>query len=138
MNSNETDEERLPFRHYAVDGWDVYIGKNDEQNDELSARFARPSDIWMHVASQAGSHVVVRRDDKAFPAPQEVLEKAAALAAWFSKARNARNVKVHATEARNVHKPKNAPPGQVHIGKFKTLRVKPVSPREMFPEGSAT
>jgi hypothetical protein len=138
MIPGETDDERLPFRHFSVDGWHVYIGKNDEQNDELTTRFARSSDVWMHVSSQAGSHVIVRGDDRASPAPAEVLQKAASLAAWFSKARNAPWVKVDVTEARNVFKPKNAPPGEVRIGKFKTIKIKPVSPQVLFPEGSDT
>jgi predicted ribosome quality control (RQC) complex YloA/Tae2 family protein len=138
MFTGETNDERLPFRHYSFDGCEIFIGKNDEQNDELTVRFARPSDMWMHVASHPGSHVIVRRGDITSPAPEKVIEKAAALAAWFSKARNASSVKVHVAEARNVYKPKNAPPGEVRIGKFKVLRVKPVSPQVLFPEVSDT
>ena len=132
MVQNELNQETFPYRHFVIDDFNVYIGKNDRQNDELSLVFGRPWDIWMHVSSHAGSHVILRREKgAAWPSP-ETLEKTASLAAWFSKCRNARIVKVHVTEIRNVHKQKNAPPGEVQIQKFKTLRVTPFSPEAMF------
>jgi predicted ribosome quality control (RQC) complex YloA/Tae2 family protein len=127
-------EHVTPYRHFIVDMWDIYIGKNDKQNDELTVNFGRPSDIWIHVASHAGSHVIVRRENETAWPPKEILETAASLAAWFSKSRNASSVKVHVTEIRFVQKLKNAPPGEVHIRKFKTLKVKPVSPQILFPD----
>jgi predicted ribosome quality control (RQC) complex YloA/Tae2 family protein len=136
LRKDENEATTPSYRHFVLDDWHVYVGKNDAQNDELSTCFARPSDMWMHVASQPGSHVIIQRNDKPFPPPKEVLEKAASLTAWFSKARHAPFVKVHVTEARNVHKSKNAPAGEVYLGKFKILKVKPVSPQVLFPEGS--
>jgi len=133
MTPVEVTENAAVYRHFIVDKWDIYIGKNDKQNDELTVCFGRPSDIWMHVASHAGSHVVIRRENETAWPPQSILETAASLAAWFSKARNASLVKVHVTEIRFVQKLKNAPAGEVHIRKFKTLRVKPLSPQIIFP-----
>jgi predicted ribosome quality control (RQC) complex YloA/Tae2 family protein len=132
--SCKTNNEEAGFRRFTMDGWRIFIGKNDEQNDELSTRFARPSDTWMHVASHPGSHLVIQQGDSAISPPKEVLSKAASLAAWFSKARHSPFVKVHVTDARNVRKLKGSPPGEVHIGKFKTLKVKPVSPQDLFPD----
>jgi predicted ribosome quality control (RQC) complex YloA/Tae2 family protein len=125
---------KLPYRHFLLDTWDVFIGRNDRQNDELTTSFGRPWDLWMHVSSHAGSHVVLRREKSAAWPPQEILDKAASLAAWFSKARHAPFAKVHVTEVRHVHKMKNAPPGEVHLGKFKVLRVKPADPSHFFPD----
>jgi predicted ribosome quality control (RQC) complex YloA/Tae2 family protein len=137
MNAQFTAEKpesgHAPFRLFIIDGWNVYIGKNDRQNDELTCHFGRPRDIWMHVASYAGSHVVVRRDETTGYPPRDVLEKAASLAAWFSKARKASLVKVHYTELCHVHKPKSAPAGEVQLQKFKVLKVKPIAP-ETNPE----
>ncbi len=126
----EAREQKPPYRHVQLDGYDVYIGKNDTQNDELSTRFARPADIWMHVSAHQGSHLVIRRAKGADWPPRTVLEKAASLAAWFSKARHSSYVEVHATEARFVRKPRKAPPGTVIAERGKNIRVEPKSPRE--------
>jgi predicted ribosome quality control (RQC) complex YloA/Tae2 family protein len=128
--TDRTEQGPPPYRHFLIDGWNVYIGKNDRQNDELTCHFGRPRDIWMHVASHAGSHVVISRGDAAADPSRDVLEKAASFAAWFSKARNAPFAKVHYTELRNVRKPKNAPPGEVQLQKFKVLKVKPLPPND--------
>lgn len=126
----ESREEKPPYRHLQIEGYDVYIGKNDTQNDELSTRFARPADIWMHVSAHQGSHLVIRRAKGTDWPPRTVLEKAASLAAWFSKARYSSYVEVHATEARFVRKPRKAPPGTVIAERGKNIRVEPKSPRE--------
>ena len=123
----------VPYRHFVIDGVDVYIGKNDAQNDELSTRFAKPWFIWMHVAACAGSHVVIRREKGSIEWPsKDILTKAAALAVWFSKAKHTTFTEVHATEARFVRKRRGSPPGQVAIERYKTIRVAPKSPHDMF------
>ncbi len=124
---------KIPYRHYRVDEYDVYIGKTDAQNDELSTRFARSWDVWLHVAGHAGSHVVIQRQKGSQWPPQKVIEKAGAMAVWFSKARHTSYAEVHVTEARYVSKPRKSPPGQVQVQRFKTVRVAPKSPHEMFP-----
>ena len=132
MMSREKDKEILPYRHFIIDDFNVYIGRNDKQNDELSIVFGRPWDIWMHVSSEPGSHVVMQREKGAAWPPPKTIEKVASLAAWFSKARNARCVKVHVTEVRHVLKLKNAPPGEVQIRKFKTVRATPIAPQGLL------
>jgi predicted ribosome quality control (RQC) complex YloA/Tae2 family protein len=132
----KTDEEAVPYRHLTLDGWNIYIGKNDAQNDELSTRFARPWDIWMHVVAHAGSHVVIRRDKNADWPPREILLKVAAFAVWFSKAKHTSYAEVHVTEARFVRKRRHAPPGEVVAERCKTLRVSPKSPQEFFSSAS--
>lgn len=127
------EPERVPYRHLTIDGWDIFVGKNDAQNDELTTRFARPWDIWMHVAACAGSHVVVRREKNAPWPPKEVLLKAASLSVWFSKAKHTSYADVDITEARFVHKRRRAPPGEVIAERCKTLRVPPKSPQDFFP-----
>jgi predicted ribosome quality control (RQC) complex YloA/Tae2 family protein len=127
-NRPTTHAPRIPYRHYVIRGWDVYIGKNTTQNDELTTRFAKPRDIWMHVAAHSGSHVVIRRAKDAQWPPKAVIEEVASLAVWFSKARHTSYAEVHVTEARFVHKPRKSPPGQVVAERCKTVRVAPVEP----------
>ena len=130
-DSDPQDIGKPPFRHIHIDGWDIYIGKNDSQNDELSSSFATPWDIWFHVADHPGSHVLIRRPKGREMPTKEILEKVAALAVWFSKARNAPFAKVNYTEARNVHKRKNAPAGEVVVERCKKLKVSPCSPENL-------
>jgi predicted ribosome quality control (RQC) complex YloA/Tae2 family protein len=125
-------EEKIPYRHFVIDGWDIFIGKNDAQNDELTVHFTKPSDIWMHVAQYQGSHVVVRRSkEKPWP-PDEILRKAASLAVWFSKAKHTSSAEVHVTEARFVRKRHGSPAGQVIAERGKSVRTAPHSPHELF------
>ncbi len=124
--------QRVPYHHFLTEGWELFIGKSDTQNDELSIHFARPSDIWLHVAGYAGSHVIIRRPkDKPFPQP-DIIKKAAALALWFSKAKHTSFCEVHYTEARFVRKRRHAPAGEVIAERCKTIRVSPQSPQDLF------
>lgn len=125
-------ESSLPYRTFRIDGHEILVGKNSADNDELTVRVAKPWDIWMHVGVHAGSHVVVRRNRGADMPPERVLSVAASLAAWFSKARHAGSVEVHMTEKRYVTKRRHSPAGQVMLSQYKTLRVSPVNPQEMF------
>jgi predicted ribosome quality control (RQC) complex YloA/Tae2 family protein len=127
------ENAKVPYRHYVLDEWNIYIGKNDEQNDELTVRFAKPRDLWLHVAGHAGSHIVIRRPDKTLEVPREVIEKVAALAVWFSKAKHTSYAEVHVTEARFVHKRRHSPAGQVIAERCKGIRVSPKSPHDLFP-----
>jgi predicted ribosome quality control (RQC) complex YloA/Tae2 family protein len=126
--------ERAPYRHFSMDGgWNVYIGKNDSQNDELTTRFAKLSDLWLHVAGHPGSHVVIRRPDKTVQVPPAILQMAASLAVWFSRAKHTSYAEVHYTEARFVRKRRHSPPGEVVLERYKSIRVSPRSPHDLFP-----
>lgn len=129
-------KEKTPYRHYTLEGWDIYIGKSDTQNDELSTRFAAPSDIWLHVAGHSGSHVVIRHSANAPYPPQEIIREAASMAVWFSKAKHCTFAEVHYTEARYVHKRRGTPAGQVILDRYKTIRVSPKSPQDLFRTSS--
>jgi predicted ribosome quality control (RQC) complex YloA/Tae2 family protein len=126
--------ERAPYRHFSMDGgWNVYIGKNDNQNDELTTRFAKLSDLWLHVAGHPGSHVVIRRPDKTVQVPPAILQMAASLAVWFSRAKHTSYAEVHYTEARFVRKRRHSPPGEVVLERYKSIRISPKSPHDLFP-----
>lgn len=110
---------------YRLPGdWVVLAGRTDRANEELSLRLARPGDLWFHIRGMPGSHVLLRVPDGAAP-DRETRERAAAIAAYHSKARGAGTVAVSATEARNVSKPRGAPPGTVSIRKETVFKVRP-------------
>ena len=125
-------ELTVPYRRFIIDKFEVFIGKTEAQNDELTTKFAKPWDIWMHVSAHAGSHVVVRRKKGTDWPSRAFLEKAGALAVWFSKARHTSYAEVHVTEARFVRKPRGFAPGKVIAERGKTIRVAPKSPKELF------
>jgi len=108
-------------------GWQVLAGRTDAANDYLSIRLARPDDRWFHIRGMPGSHVVLRVPAGADP-DRETLERAAGIAAFHSKARDAGTVAVSCTEARNVSKPRGVPPGTVTIRKETVLKVRPITP----------
>lgn len=113
------------YRVFEVEGFEILVGRSARDNDTLSLRVARPTDLWLHAAGVPGSHVVVRRGEGP-DVPRSVLERAAELAAWHSRARNARGkVPVHWCEARDVSKARGAPAGEVRLRRYDVLRVYP-------------
>lgn len=119
------DGKGQAFRSVMVDGFEVLIGKGDADNDVLTFKVAAPLDVWMHVASVSGSHVIIRNPDKLSELPREVLERAAQLAAWHSKARDGGKVEVHVCRVADVSKPRGFAPGKVLLRQFKGIRVYP-------------
>lgn len=106
----------------SVEGYTVYIGKNNRQNDEITFQLADRSDLWFHAKGFHGSHVVVKCGGKT---PSEtVLLRAAELAAYYSGAKNAPKAEVDYTEKRFVKRQGNVL-GLVYYTDYKTLFVKP-------------
>jgi len=106
-------------------GYEVLVGRGDNENDELTFEVAAPGDMWMHVAGTPGSHVVIRCPDDMPDPPRDVIERAARLAGWYSKSRAARRVDVHFCRARDVSKPRGWPAGKVLLRSWSVLRVPP-------------
>ena len=119
------DGKGRAFRTVMVDGFEVVIGKGDADNDQLTFKFAAPADFWLHVAGVPGSHVVIRNPDKLGEVPREVLERAAQLAAFHSKARDGGKVEVHWCRVADISKPRGFAPGKVILRSYKGLRVYP-------------
>ena len=112
------------YRTIEFEGFTILVGKADRDNDELSLRVAEPRDFWLHVAGPAGSHVVVRNPENLDALPKPVLERAAVLAAWHSKARGSRGkVEVHLCRAADVSKPRGFAPGQVLLRRWDAVKV---------------
>ena len=106
--------EAKPLHYLSSDGFDIYVGKNNLQNDELTFRTAKPGDIWFHANDRPGSHVLLRADGKDFEEiPDRAFEEAARLAAYYSTGREAGRVEVDYLEKRGVKKPTGARPGFV-------------------------
>ncbi len=112
------------IEHELPGGFKVFAGKTDVDNDHLSIKLAKPNDFWFHVRGMPGSHVVLRVEQGKEP-DREILKRAAAIAAYYSKARNGGVVPVSCTRALYVTKPRGAKPGLVQIRKEFTLKVRP-------------
>jgi predicted ribosome quality control (RQC) complex YloA/Tae2 family protein len=114
------------FRSETIEGFEVLVGKGDADNDRLTFRIADPHDLWLHVAGPPGSHVVVRNPDRLPELPKTVVQRAAELAAWHSKARGARGkVEVHVCRVADVSKPHGFAAGQVRLRRWEALKVYP-------------
>jgi len=126
--------QKPPIRawEYTIAGkWTVLAGKTDADNDRLSLKEARPRDWWFHVRGMPGSHVLLRALPDEEPG-KGILKKAAAVAAYHSKARNGGVTPVACTRASNVTKPRGAKPGTVQIRKETILKVRPGLPDSGF------
>lgn len=100
-----------PFHYISSDGFDIYVGKNNFQNDELTFKFATGNDWWFHAKKMAGSHVVVKTKDGELP--DRTFEEAGRLAAYYSKGRTAPKVEIDYIQKKHVKKPGGAKPGFV-------------------------
>ncbi len=128
MNDADPAGMRIQVWEYELPGgWQVLAGKTDADNDRLSLKVAKPTDWWFHSRSTPGSHVILRAQEGREP-DREVLRQAAAIAAYHSKARNARQVAVSCTQARYVTKVRGDKFGTVRIRKERVMRVKPSLP----------
>lgn len=116
-------------RTLVIDGFEVLVGKGDADNDALTFRVGEPRDFWLHVAGTPGSHVIVRNPEDLSELPRRVLEAAASLAAWHSKARGSRGkVEVHVCRVADVSKPRGFDLGQVLLRRFKAVKVYATEP----------
>lgn len=113
-----------PMHFVSSDGFDIYVGKNNTQNDYLTLKFANSNDIWFHTKNIHGSHVIIKLGlDK--DVPENTLRQAAELAAYYSKARESSQVPVDYTLVKNVKKPNGAKPGMVIYDHYNTVYVTP-------------
>jgi predicted ribosome quality control (RQC) complex YloA/Tae2 family protein len=114
------------YRTVELEGFSILVGKADRDNDRLTFGLGEPRDFWLHVAGEAGSHVIVKNPFGLDELPRSVAERAAQLAAWHSKARGARGkVEVHLCRVADVRKPRGFAPGEVLLKRWVALRVYP-------------
>lgn len=115
----------MPYMQFtSTDGQTIYVGKNNYQNDELTMKFAKITDLWLHIKDGPGSHVIVKLTPGEMPSDVTLIESAM-LAAYYSKGKHSSNVAIDYTFRKNVKKIPNAKPGMVIYTNFKTIYVTP-------------
>ncbi len=112
-----------PLRFKSSDGFQILVGKNNRQNDQLTMKLASSNDMWLHTRNIPGSHVIIKKGQTEIP--DSTIFEAAMLAAYHSKAGSSTLVPVDYTTVRNVKKPAGAKPGMVIYDNFKTVTVTP-------------
>ena len=100
-----------PFHYISSDGYDMYVGKNNFQNEELTFKFASGNDWWFHAKGMPGSHVIVKANNEELP--DRTFEEAGMLAAYYSNGRDAEKVEIDYLQKKNIKKPNGAAPGFV-------------------------
>jgi predicted ribosome quality control (RQC) complex YloA/Tae2 family protein len=113
-----------PRKFISSDGYQILVGRNNRQNDQLTKKIANQGDLWLHTKTIAGSHVIIKRDT-AKDVPEQTINEAAVLAAYYSKARQSKNVPIDYTQVENVNKPKGAKPGLVYYDNYQTIYIDP-------------
>lgn len=130
QNPQKRKQTAAKPRHFvSSDGFDIYVGRNNTQNDYLTLKFANSSDIWFHTKNIHGSHTVIKLGlDK--DVPETTMREAAELTAYYSKARSSSQVPVDYTQIKNVKKPNGAKPGMVIYDRYNTVYVTPKEPEK--------
>ncbi|AFM03157.1 putative RNA-binding protein, snRNP like protein [Bernardetia litoralis DSM 6794] len=123
-NLQENEPDELPFKVFEYQDFQILVGKNSKNNDLLTQKFAYKEDLWLHARGVAGSHVVIKyRAGKPFP--KSVIEKAASLAAYYSKSKTDSLCAVIVTPKKYVRKPKGAVLGAVVVEREDVVMVEP-------------
>ena len=112
-----------PMHFRSSDGFDIFVGRNNRQNDQLSLKTARRDDLWLHVQKFHGTHVIIAC--AGVQPPDGTITEAAELAAYYSEARESQNVPVDVTPVRCLRKPNGAKPGMVVYDRYRTVLVTP-------------
>ncbi len=121
--SSRMQAKSLPLHYVSSDGFDIYVGKNNYQNDQLTFKVANGGDWWFHAKGMPGSHVILQTGGK--EVPDKAFEEAAALAAFYSKAKDQEKVEIDYLQRKNVKKPGGAKPGFVVYYTNYSMAIKP-------------
>ena len=117
-------QKSMPMKFISSDGYEILVGRNNKQNDEVTIRMSYSTDIWLHTKNIPGSHTLIRTNGSG-EVPDSTILEAAQLAAYYSKAKNLAQVPVDYTQIKNVKKPNGAKPGFVIYEKNNTVYVTP-------------
>ena len=113
------------FKYYRFEGYEILVGRNAKNNDLLTQKYARKDDLWLHARDVSGSHVVIRKQaGKNFPVT--VIERAASLAAFYSKRKNDTLCPVIVTPKKFVRKTRDLADGQVIVEKEEVIMIEPM------------
>lgn len=127
QKKNQT--KSAPIKYISVDGYEIWVGRNNKQNDELTLKTSYSTDIWFHTKNIPSSHTIVKTKGTG-EAPDTTLMQAAKIAAYHSKAKNSSQVPVDYTIVKNVKKPNGSKPGMVIYDHYNTVYVLPEIPSE--------
>lgn len=119
----KSEKHSEPLHFVSSEGFEIFVGKNNRQNDQLTLKTASSNDIWLHTKNIPGSHVIIRKQKSEIP--DRTLYEAAMLAAFHSKARQSSGVPVDFTAVKNVKKPAGAKPGMVIYENYRTINITP-------------
>ena len=125
----DTDRKRMkqaklpPMRFESTDGYPIYVGRNNRQNDELTFRLARKDDIWCHASKVHGSHVIISCGGTT--PPDDTVTQAAQLAAYYAETGGGQNIPVDVTAVKQVKKIPNGKPGMVIYHTYRTVIANP-------------
>ena len=112
-----------PMRFESTDGYPIYVGRNNRQNDELTFRLARKDDIWCHASKVHGSHVIISCGGTT--PPDDTITQAAQLAAYYAETGSGQNIPVDVTPVKQIKKIPNGKPGMVIYHTYKTVIANP-------------
>ena len=129
VSQEKEKQEQVPYKRFEVDGFEVLVGKSAKSNDEMLRHFAWKEDLWLHAKDVSGSHVIIKFKS-GIKFPKTVIERAAELAAYYSKNKNETLAPVMYTPVKYVRKVKGAAPGAVMVDKESVLMVPPIGPKE--------
>ena len=116
-------QKLAPMRFESTDGYPIYVGRNNRQNDELTFKLARKDDIWLHAQKVHGSHVIISCGGT--KPPDDTITQAAQLAAYYSESTGGQNIPVDVTPVKQVKKLTGAKPGMVIYHTYNTVIVNP-------------
>ncbi|GCD08920.1 Rqc2 family fibronectin-binding protein [Clostridium tagluense] len=119
---NKKAKPTKPMHFVSSDGIDIYVGRNNIQNDFLTLKLANKNDMWLHTKDIPGSHVIIKNFGDI---PENTLLEACNLSAFYSKSKDSSSVPVDYTEVKNVKKPSGAKPGMVIYSTNKTMYITP-------------
>ena len=118
-----------PFRRYVLaPSYELWVGRNAKESEALTLRHARPFDLWLHARGVSGAHAVLRLPGRDVQPSSYLIEQAAAITAWYSKARTSSIAPVTVTPRKYVRKVRGAPLGEVTISREEVVMVEPAPP----------
>ena len=113
------------FKKYNIDNYVLLVGRNNLENDYLTLKYAKKTDIWFHTKDIHGSHCILQLNNLSSP-DDSIISKCAQIAAYHSKAKNSSNVLVDFCEVKYIKKPNGSKPGFVIYKHNKTINVNPL------------
>jgi predicted ribosome quality control (RQC) complex YloA/Tae2 family protein len=127
VKSTKKQALNVPYKEFLIDGFRIWVGKNAKHNDELTLKYSFKEDLWLHAKDIPGSHLIIKYESNR-PFNMSIIEKAAEIAAYYSKRKTDSFAPVIYTPSKFVRKRKGSLPGQVVVDKEKVILVSPKNP----------